>query len=432
MSESSTKTGVKGNSWGLITVTSVIVVAVAYSHYMEVQVPAEEIRRRREAYGYGAVADTAPTTPPKLGCHPGVNDPQLRSLPHFYKDVAPDPSAQNIYQIEVSMAMKITHKMLCSIESMCSVNSDAHVWFLVTRATLDASSAQRLLSLQKICPRLCVAHVNVRTVMRNTSFHEILNSDDFWNTPYLFTQLSDVMRFAIVYNSGGLYTDTDILALRPFKNISKNYFVAEDNKGSRPSNALFHFERHHPTPKRFLEFLADTFSPVISRLMYGTLGPHGLARFFWHSKCSFRILTLLNAPAEYPAPGDPIGKRASSRDDSARNNETAYRTPRNAVKFDDEPTDRVGDDVNGSPDCIYNIFGKNAHHFIYYLNCLSLFYRNKTLLGPDDNILPSSFTLELFNSVTKTTPVEEGSLVDIIAQKTCPLTHSKCPSLMCN
>ncbi|XP_047739952.1 uncharacterized protein LOC125178995, partial [Hyalella azteca] len=42
----------------------------------EVQVPAEEIRRRREAYGYGAVADTAPTTPPKLGCHPGIIEMQ--------------------------------------------------------------------------------------------------------------------------------------------------------------------------------------------------------------------------------------------------------------------------------------------------------------------------------------------------------------------
>ncbi|XP_018021949.2 uncharacterized protein LOC108678114 [Hyalella azteca] len=162
------------------------------------------------------------------------------------------------------MNMKITHKILCSIESMCSINSDAHVWFLLTRATLDASSAQRLLSLQKICPRLCVAHVNVRTVMRNTSFHAILNSDDFWDTPYLFTQLSDLIRFAVVYNSGGLYTDTDNLALRPFINTSKNFFQSQDDMARFPSNSLFHFERNHPTPKKFLTLLSDTLSPVLS------------------------------------------------------------------------------------------------------------------------------------------------------------------------
>ncbi|XP_018017558.1 uncharacterized protein LOC108674159, partial [Hyalella azteca] len=155
--------------------------------------------------------------------------------------------------------------------------------------------------------------------MRNTSFHAILNSDDFWNTPYLFTQLSDLLRLAVVYHSGGLYTDTDILALRPFKNLAKNYFHALDNDANIPSNALFHFERHHPTPKNFLEFLADTFSPLISRLWYGTLGPFGLMGFFRSNGCAFRILTPQNAPAYHPDPTEPIGIRMSPLNYSAVN-----------------------------------------------------------------------------------------------------------------
>ncbi|XP_018025098.1 uncharacterized protein LOC108680721 [Hyalella azteca] len=364
-----------------------IFMAVIYSNYREVQVPAEEIRRRREAYGYGAVADTAPTTPPKLGCHPGVNDPQLRSLPHLYTDVAPDPSAQNIYQIEVSMNMKITHKILCSIESMCSINSDAHVWFLLTRATLDASSAQRLLSLQKICPRLCVAHVNVRTVMRNTSFHAILNSEGLWD---------DMARF--------------------------------------PSNSLFHFERNHPTPKKFLTLLSDTFSPVLSRLLYGMLGPLALIKFFRYDECAVRILTPQNAPARHPAPSDLIGPRLSAKKDSSINGETVHEEHRTPEKFSYNlsSANKHDDDEDDSFDCIHDIFGTFAHQPVYVMHCHAMFYRNKTLVGPDDNILPGAFTVELYNSHTKAIPVEEGSLVDIIAQKTCPLTHSKCPSLMCN
>ncbi|XP_047737261.1 uncharacterized protein LOC108665095 isoform X2 [Hyalella azteca] len=422
------------NSSLLIAIMSGIVLALAYSHYLEVQVPTEEIRRRREAYGYGAVADTAPTTPPKLGCHPGVNDPQLRSLPHLYKDVAPDPWAQNIYQIEVSMAMKIKHKTLCSIESMCTVNSDAHVWFLVTRATLDASSAQRLLSLQKICPRLCVAHVNVRTVMRNTAAHALLSSDDFWNTPHLFTQLSDLLRYAIVYHSGGLYTDTDILALRPFKNSSKNFFTAQGNEIHTTTNSLFHFERYHPTPMRFLQFVSDTFSPVTCRLVYASLGPHAVVRFLLSDECAYRFLLPHNAPERYPAPDDHIGPCESSRNDLARSDGTSNGSNRYIDNFSGniETLNYHHDREDYSSDCVHDIFGKTAHQPIHFMNSHSLFSRNKTLVGPEDNIFPGTFTFELYNSHTKAIPVEEGSLVDIIARKTCPLTHSKCPSLMCN
>ena len=61
---------------------------------------------------------------------------------------------------------------------------------------------------------------------------------EFW-----LVNLSDLARIAIMYTSGGLYTDSDILALRPVENLKNvlaiqveavvlpNYFVFGINNG---------------------------------------------------------------------------------------------------------------------------------------------------------------------------------------------------------
>ncbi|XP_047740190.1 uncharacterized protein LOC125179083 [Hyalella azteca] len=177
---SSTKLDFSG--WILVIMLG-IAVAVMFAFILEIRVPAEEIKRRREAYGYGEKQDPGPlSAPPAVGCFPGVNDPALKSLPRLYIDVAPDPDAQNIYMMDLSLTSNLTSKTLCSVESMCTVNGDAHVWLLVTREKLHASTAASLRNLQEICPRLCVAHMNVRVVTRNTPAHTLLESDSFWNT----------------------------------------------------------------------------------------------------------------------------------------------------------------------------------------------------------------------------------------------------------
>ncbi|XP_018025567.1 lactosylceramide 4-alpha-galactosyltransferase [Hyalella azteca] len=210
----------------LIVIMLGIAVTVMFAILREV--PNKEIKRRREAYGYGEKQDPGPlSAPPTVGCLPGVNDPALKSLPRLYVDVAPDPAEQNIYMMDLSLKSNITSKTLCSIESMCTVNGDAHVWLLVTREKLHASTAASLRNLQEICQRLCVAHMNVRVVMRDTPAHALLESDSFWNTLYLLPHLSDLLRYAVVYNSGGMYVDYDIIALRPFKKNSINFYGSE-------------------------------------------------------------------------------------------------------------------------------------------------------------------------------------------------------------
>ncbi|XP_047740186.1 uncharacterized protein LOC125179081 [Hyalella azteca] len=159
----------------------------------------------------------------------------------------------------------------------------------------------------------------------------------------------------------------------------------------------------------------------------------GIMNFLRSNKCTVTVLTPQNAPAKYPAPDEQIWQRLAISNDSKFSGKTSagaklksdHLTSSEDMKDNDHEKDN-------DHDCIINIYAKTAHRPVHWISSQALFHSDKALLGPQDMIFPGSFTLELYSAFTKFLPIEEGSVMDIIAAKMCPQTHTTCPNLLCN
>ncbi|XP_047741170.1 alpha-1,4-N-acetylglucosaminyltransferase-like [Hyalella azteca] len=116
----------------------------------------------------------------------------------------------------------------------CKVNPQATVWFLVTAQSLEPSTLAALEALQVAYQNLCVAHVNFTSLFKDTPLLELYHSEKFNNTSHKIHNLSDMSRVALVYKFGGLYSDMDVIALRPL--VGATNFIALESSSSKLIN----------------------------------------------------------------------------------------------------------------------------------------------------------------------------------------------------
>ncbi|XP_062095963.1 uncharacterized protein At4g19900 [Humulus lupulus] len=138
--------------------------------------------------------------------------------------------------------------------------------------------------------------------------------------------LSNLLRLALLYKYGGVYTDTDMIFVKSFSRL-KNVIGAqtidlETGKWSRLNNAVLVFDKSHPLLFEFIKEFALTFDGN----KWGHNGPYlvsrVVSRIMINSSCVFRNsgneksdFTVLAPPAFYPVDWSRIQSLFSSPND---------------------------------------------------------------------------------------------------------------------
>ena len=111
-----------------------------------------------------------------------------------------------------------------------------------------------------------VSGIIVRDVQPLHMFNRNL-FDSEWN----YGHKSDILRYEIVYQEGGIYTDTDSVSVKPFDNRFNRSFVAFiSSEGKYIPNGCFGFAKH----SNFLLYVVKSLQknherPISGRLKYG-------------------------------------------------------------------------------------------------------------------------------------------------------------------
>ncbi|PON36802.1 Alpha 1,4-glycosyltransferase domain containing protein [Parasponia andersonii] len=177
--------------------------------------------------------------------------------------------------------------------------------------------------------------------------------------------LSNLLRLALLYKYGGVYTDTDVIFVRSFSKL-KNVIGAqtidlETGKWSRLNNAVLVFDKKHPL---LLEFIKE-FTLTFNGNKWGHNGPYLVSRVV--SKISSQKhpgfnFTVLPPPAFYPV-------------DWSR---------------------------------IQSLFSSPADEF-----------QSKWVVGKLKHIRTKSFVVHLWNRQSKRLEMEKGSIIDYIKSDSC-------------
>ncbi|XP_047741178.1 uncharacterized protein LOC108671132 [Hyalella azteca] len=319
-------------------------------------------------------------------------------LPELYEDVVPDVAASNVYLMETSHAAAVLPRGLCGLESYCKLNPQASVWFLVTAQSLEPPTLAALKALQAAYQNLCVAHVNFTSLFKDTPLLELYHSEKFNNTSHKIHNLSDMSRVALVYKFGGLYSDMDVIALRPLVGAT-NFIALQDDGTGYLNHAIHRMRRHHPMLLRVMKHVAANYNGQT----WAANGPTAMSD----------VARLLGCDLK------PVGLDRLV-------NATHYRTSQQI-----QPCNATNPCSNQTEGCDWVALRSNAFMAVHYDAAYKLF------LGPEKNetsppiqtLYPDSLGLHFFNYMTRDKEVQSGSHMHRLASEFCPVVAKKHPLL---
>ncbi|XP_018027520.1 lactosylceramide 4-alpha-galactosyltransferase [Hyalella azteca] len=322
-------------------------------------------------------------------------------IPVFYQDIEPEVGAYHIYFMETSSRRTITQRGLCVIESWCSANRNATVWYLVTSATLVEASWVDLMEVVAVHRNLRLAYLDFNLALNDTPLAGLYASDKFAETleEFLPYNLSDLCRLAVVYKSGGFYSDMDTLALRSVLNLT-NFIALYNDKTKRFANAAFHFERRHLMLLKIMQHIADHYDGII----WAYNGPVAIMQTVERLGCDV-------------IPSNATGESISIQSQPAVLGNSTKHKKKPARKLE------VCDWLVLKQSIFYPIHWSHSHGKLFLASRKGS--NNQTI----EEIFPGSYGVHFGDKFMKEIYPQKGSLILKIVRQVCPIIITKHPFL---
>ncbi|XP_017076005.2 lactosylceramide 4-alpha-galactosyltransferase [Drosophila eugracilis] len=133
-------------------------------------------------------------------------------------------------------ALRVTSRQACAIESAALHNPNFQVFVLFAGPTYRISAAGRNNSQPQSLVEAILSYSNVHlrrlslgSYAAGTPMEEWLQDGRLSSSRYLFSHISDFLRYLTLYRYGGLYLDMDVVVLRNMEKVPPNYTGAESN-----------------------------------------------------------------------------------------------------------------------------------------------------------------------------------------------------------
>ncbi|XP_016945700.3 lactosylceramide 4-alpha-galactosyltransferase [Drosophila suzukii] len=132
--------------------------------------------------------------------------------------------------------LKVTARQACAIESAALHNPNFQVFVLFAGPTYRISTGghnnshpQTLVEAILSYSNVHLRRLNLESYAAGTPMEEWLKDGRLSRSKYLFSHISDFLRYLTLYRYGGLYLDMDVVVLRNMEKVPPNYTGAESN-----------------------------------------------------------------------------------------------------------------------------------------------------------------------------------------------------------
>ncbi|KAH8285816.1 hypothetical protein KR018_009490 [Drosophila ironensis] len=149
----------------------------------------------------------------------------------FFHETSCHRSEQRPYKL-----LELTARQACAIESAALHNPNFQVFVLFAGPTYqfaagerNNSQGQRLLEAIRSYGNVHLRRLNLWSYASGTPIEEWLKDGSLFRSSYLFSHISDFLRYLTLYRYGGLYLDMDVVVLRSMEEVPPNYTGAESN-----------------------------------------------------------------------------------------------------------------------------------------------------------------------------------------------------------
>ncbi|XP_050705391.1 lactosylceramide 4-alpha-galactosyltransferase-like, partial [Eriocheir sinensis] len=187
----------------------------------------------------------------------------------LFRDVMPVKD-NTIFLVYTSCNSRPLYRAWCAVESWARLNPDRHVWFVLTSGTVEET--EHLSTLLKQYDNLQVVGADLDDLFTNTPLESFYSGRNWTRKDtWPIIHMSDMLRVLLLWHFGGVYSDTDLINLRPFT-------LPLNGIGMESSNVLANgflcFHANHP----FLSYLMNIMPQQFEPKTWGSIGIWALTR----------------------------------------------------------------------------------------------------------------------------------------------------------
>lgn len=122
-------------------------------------------------------------------------------------------------------------RQACAIESAARWNTNRSVFVLsVSPVGLSKKIFSPIMTALQFYPNIHFRNVNLQTYMAGTPMEQFFKSKRIFESKFLVSHTSDMMRYATLYKFGGIYLDLDVVVQKNLDHLPPNFSCNEDAK----------------------------------------------------------------------------------------------------------------------------------------------------------------------------------------------------------
>lgn len=164
----------------------------------------------------------------------------------------------NIWFLETSSRHTLTAREACSIESACLHNSDYTVHLLSTGNITDTDCPyHRVLSTLS---NFQSEPLNASSELAATPLASAHAKGTVLGSPHSTEHLSDFLRYAVLWNRGGVYLDTDVIVLKSLSGLGNSALYEDDGV---VANGILFFDKQHPVLDALMQMCSKDYDPKV-------------------------------------------------------------------------------------------------------------------------------------------------------------------------
>ncbi|CAG0923426.1 unnamed protein product [Notodromas monacha] len=167
-----------------------------------------------------------------------------------------DKAKNAIYMMETSGRQLLSAKQLCSVESAARHHPSKTLVLLVTANAIVYPTLITLL-LNKH-ENIIVRKIDVGRFLSTSPLKQMDIENTLKKSKYVTEHASDLMRFALLHEYGGIFLDLDMIVLKKLPEVANG--VATANNGTFLNPAFIAFEKDHPVLLDCMNHISKRFS----------------------------------------------------------------------------------------------------------------------------------------------------------------------------
>ncbi|XP_066983327.1 lactosylceramide 4-alpha-galactosyltransferase-like isoform X2 [Macrobrachium rosenbergii] len=187
----------------------------------------------------------------------------------MHRDVTPTVHSKNIFIVETTCNPQSLYRNWCSVESWASQHPDKELWYILTSPFISDTTGI-MKSLLDQYPNIRVVSSKFREIFQETPLWDLFNSDKWLkDTAWPESNLSNMVRGALVWKWGGVYADTDTICIRSTTKFTNSVGLVVDGS---INVAVLIGQPHHQAFWMLMEHIKENFKGNV----WGHNGPKAI------------------------------------------------------------------------------------------------------------------------------------------------------------